>query len=76
MANVSYQIEVDDRELATILGALRIWQWMLESGTSARTPTMDPNRILMILGITTNGDTIVPLDASEIDELAQRINGG
>lgn len=55
---------VDDRELATILAALRYWarEGLLSSGHER--------------DIATNGDTLKPLTAEEIDALCARLNFG
>ncbi len=76
MANIRYSIEVDEREFATILAGLRFWQMMLESGTSLNTATSNPERIRMLLMISTNAGRVVPLTASEIDTLSERLNFG
>jgi len=55
---------LDDRELATVLAALRYWQregWI--SGGHEH-------------DIATNGDTLEPLGADEIDALCERLNAG
>ncbi len=55
------KIELSNRELGTVLAALRYWQHNL--GFSA--PLDD---------IATNGGAFTALDAAEIDELCERIN--
>ncbi|MHB8410222.1 MAG: hypothetical protein ACYDHY_19485 [Acidiferrobacterales bacterium] len=57
------QIGLDQRELATTLAALRLWQSTVErSGTGEYDD------------IATDFSTIEPLDAAEIDTLCERIN--
>jgi hypothetical protein len=76
MARSTRVIEVDERELATILASLRFWQLMLESGTSLNTATSNPERIRMLLMISTNAGHVVPMTADEIDKLSERLNIG
>ena len=57
-------MKITDRELATILAALRLWQ---ASGVFTKGPFMD---------IATNGDELTPLSDGEIDLLAERLNLG
>lgn len=56
--------DVDDRELATILAALRFWQRHGES-RQANEPEYD---------IATNAGTLSPLADAEIDALCERLN--
>lgn len=58
-------LNVTDRELSTMLAALRLWQ--LPLGTVA-----GPNHELM--GIATSGGEVESLDAPEVDELCERLN--
>jgi hypothetical protein len=53
----------NERELATVLAALRLWQSAVEAQVS---PTL--------WEIASNGGTIVPLDPKQIDALCERIN--
>lgn len=65
---MKYAIEVDDREVATILAALRFYQAGRQFDASARMEAIDD--------IATNGGDVDALDAEEIDELCERINTG
>jgi hypothetical protein len=56
-------MELNDRELSTILAALRMWQ-------------QSTWRKVELENIVTNDGTVVPLDNAEIDALCQRINTG
>jgi hypothetical protein len=56
---------LDSRELSTVLAALRLWQRSNHLGSNA-----DPG----LFDIATNGDTLDPLSADEIDALCERIN--
>lgn len=54
-------MNINERELATILAALRYWQY--------------PNKNITELNdIATNGQAFEALDAFEIDELCEKIN--
>jgi hypothetical protein len=53
---------LDNRELGTVLAALRVWQGMGQVSQS-------------IQDIATDGGTIEPLNNEEIDALCERING-
>ena len=55
--------DLNDRELATVLGALRSYQI-----------AMDENLPHNIDDIVTNGGTLVPLTDAEIDTLCERLN--
>jgi hypothetical protein len=57
-------ISLDDRELATVLAALRNWC----------SDTIDSAISLAIDDIATNGGTLTPLDAEEINSLCERLN--
>ena len=57
-----YSVTVDDRQLATILAALRYWQ---SPGSIGRLQYMD---------IATGGGTCEPLDEPEIDILCEDLN--
>lgn len=62
-------ITLNDRELATVLAALRFYQRM----------RLTPNRSLTnadLDDILTNGGKVKPLDAGQIDELCELINLG
>lgn len=60
-----HTIDVSGRELATILAALRQRQSYSEAGGRD-----------WCQSIATDGGQFNPLDAEEIDELCERINGG
>lgn len=63
-------LQVDERELATILAALRYWQRDgLSSDEHGDLATPGPEN-----DIATDGGTHEPLDLDEIDELCERIN--
>lgn len=61
-----------DRELATVLAALRLWQ----RGSCGTTGTQE--RVLEAahaeLAIASDDERLVPLTAAEIDELCERLN--
>lgn len=61
------QIEIDEREHATILAALRCWQGRLMMVA----PDYD-----MLDTIADNGGELDPLDGGEIGDLCERINAG
>ncbi len=71
MANIRYSIEVDDVEFATVIAALRMWQWILESGTQM--PKINPKRIREIIEIANSGFNSKPLEASQVAALADRL---
>ena len=56
------RITIDEREHATILAALRLWQHDCAHGSA------------VLDDIASNGGTVPPLDAGEIDALCERIN--
>ena len=59
---------ITERELATILAALRFWSsFMLQSNTDSGSKFAD---------IASNGGEFEPLDDNEIDVLAERLNFG
>jgi hypothetical protein len=58
-------LTVTDEEHATILAALRAYQRLLED---------ERPRLSMFHDIATNGGTVTPLDANQIDTLCERIN--
>jgi hypothetical protein len=63
-------LQVDERELATILAALRYWQRDgLLSDEHGDLATPGPEN-----DIATAGGTHEPLDLDEIDELCERLN--
>jgi hypothetical protein len=53
---------IDDRELGTVLAALRLWRRAMRPAD--------------LLDIATGGGEFVPLDIDEIDDLCIRINCG
>ena len=55
------QIQLTERQLATVLAALRLWQNQRSFN-------------LAILDIATNGDQLDPLNTDEIDQLCEEIN--
>lgn len=55
---------LNDRELATVLAALRAWQ-NLQQHESPAAEVMD---------VATSGGTLTPLDDGEVDELCERLN--
>lgn len=60
-------MQLDQRELATVLAALRYWQRLLERGSSiSQQVTSD--------AIATDDGQVEPLTADEIDALCERIN--
>jgi len=58
-------IDLDHRELSTVLAALRLWQ---------RDGFQDPNRDLH--DVASDDGSCVPLNDTEIDKLCERLNGG
>ena len=57
----------DEREAATLLAALRLWQReLLRNNVQGGE----------IYEIATNGEKVEPLDGDEIDDLCDRINKG
>lgn len=62
------QITVNERQHATILAALRIYQ---KTGMSEPT-----NRPVAIHEIATNSETIIALNADDIDDLCELLNCG
>jgi hypothetical protein len=62
-----------DRELATVLAALRYWQWQTLPDMGSLN---DAQRESDILDIATNGNILDRLDAAEIDALCERLNFG
>jgi hypothetical protein len=58
-------MKLDDRELGTVLAALRYWQ---------RGTMFDHNRFAPEWEIATDGQTIEALDVDEIDELCEKLN--
>ena len=59
-------MKLNDRELGTVLAALRLWQ--NECSNDATDGAL--------WDIATNGDTVQPLLDDEIDELCERLNSG
>lgn len=57
-------VELDDRELGTVLAALRLWQQT--TGCHGRD----------VMEIATDGGTFEELGVDEIDDLCERINTG
>jgi hypothetical protein len=57
-------MNLDSRELATVLAALRFWQ---REGSSSCVPER---------GIATDGEEFEELSAAEIDDLCERLNFG
>jgi hypothetical protein len=64
-------MDIDIRELSTVLAALRYWQ---ASGCRPAMSDDERRRACAIQTIATNGETLVPLDAEEIDVLCERLN--
>ena len=62
------RLEVSDRELHTILAALRNWHLQGAAEYLLNCPKL--------LDIVTNGETCEPLTRDEIDGLCERINEG
>jgi hypothetical protein len=61
-----------DRELGTILAALRYWQRALnDGGDGERRPNCDYDGCM---DIATDSETIEPLSADEIDDLCEEVN--
>ncbi len=56
-------VELDERELSTVLAALRLWQL-----TKSYRQDLDD--------IATNDNTVFAMDENEIDTLCQRLNCG
>jgi hypothetical protein len=65
-------LRIDNRELATILGALRFHQDENLQGTDAPTDIPD----LVVRDIATDGGTLIALSYTEVDQLCQRLNEG
>jgi hypothetical protein len=59
-------LEMEPRETATVLAALRFYQEALTAGTIP----------LHLMDVLTNTNELVPLTASEIDALCERLNAG
>lgn len=64
-------INLDTRELATILAALRLWQWHLEEGGPV--VTGNQQRIDMISDLACGNGSVRALNEEEIDALCERI---
>ncbi len=60
------RLEVSDRELHTVLAALRQWQWI----------GAEYQYRIALEDIATNGGKVEPLTLDEIDALCERINCG
>ncbi len=56
------KLPLDQRELATVLAALRYWQ------------KMEAYRPLELEAIATDSESFAPLNGDEIDRLCERIN--
>lgn len=56
------------REIGTVLAALRLWQQLIERSGLHEQP--------LLADIATDGDTIEPLDADEIEALCEALNLG
>ena len=65
------EIRISDRELGTILAALRFYQG---AGLSSLMPPKASNRWLR--NIATNGGKYVPMNITDIDALCERLNTG
>lgn len=61
-------IKVDLRELSTVLAALRCYQCCLDGDTIIVADSF--------ADIASDGETLVPMSADEIDTLCERINAG
>lgn len=62
----------DERELATVLAALRMWQRGSCGTTGAQAQVLEAAHAEM--DIATDGERLEPLLSSEIDELCERFN--
>ena len=62
----------DERELATVLAALRMWQRGSCGTTGTQASVLEAAHAEM--SIATDGERLMPLLASEIDELCERLN--
>lgn len=67
---------LDNRELATVLAALRLWQTDRPQQPKADITgwPLVSERQGMLLDIADNGGTVEPLNIDEIDELCERLN--
>jgi hypothetical protein len=64
MEQTTMQIELDNRELATVLAALRYWNRKVDA-TRESVPEID---------IATDGGRFVPLDTDQVNALCERLN--
>lgn len=62
-----YKIELDVEEHSTVLAALRFYQVYLDTNLGVVPPSVED--------IATNGDEHSALDANDIDDLCEKING-
>lgn len=69
--NAGARCRLDDRELATVLAALRGWQHSLGTRYACSAPFTEIGQ-----EIATDGNRFEPLAASEIDSLCERLNTG
>lgn len=68
-------IFLDGRELATVLAALRYWQRTRPQGTTNTLYGKDLSDAALMEGdIATDGGSLKPLAANEIDSLCERLN--
>lgn len=68
-------MKLSDRELATVLAALRLRQ-AHELGSIPIEQIADEDQLAAINDIADAGGTVVPLTADEIDALCEWLNGG
>lgn len=71
--NAIDELQLNDRELATVLAALRYWQEH-EERESRENYAVAPMESLE--RVATQEDRFAPLDFDEIDALCLRLNGG
>jgi len=62
--------ELNNRELGTVLAALRVWQWRTETGNWP-----DARHFTELLDIATDGNMFDMLCGEEIDQLCEDVNG-
>lgn len=63
-------MRLDERELATVLAALRLWQHRLDTGSC----DMPADQAAMLEEVQKSCGAVEPLGAAEIDDLCFRLN--
>jgi hypothetical protein len=68
-------INIDDRQHATILAALRLWQWVIEDADAEdNLKGLDRDRMEMINNIANDEGAVSILQPDEIDDLCEDLN--